>query len=132
MRVDGSRSRGPADGALAETAAVFRSGVLDERDDARVVRREDFGWPEGLGVSPVGAHLFPTGWEVRKTGAFPGGVDRRAVVGCFGLENGRRVVPAEGARRVRGAEEAPEIPEVVAHDVVFAIPEVFAVGRRGR
>ena len=132
VRVDGVFVPQPANGPLDVSAAVVSADFLNQRGHPRVVGREDLGGPEGLGVAPVGAGLLPARREVVQAGPSPGRVEVRPVELQFAQQLFGLVGFAQRAGSVGGAPQAAEVPDVVTHDVVFGVPEVFSVGRGDR
>ena len=118
----------PLDRAFDEPAAELLSDELAERGHARIVAREQLGGPERFRVAPVRAVSFPTRREVRQAGPLPRGVDGLPVRCGFREQVLRVVRLAESSGGVGRAEHAAQVPQVVAHDVVLAVPEILAVG----
>jgi len=120
--VDRPGRASPLDRTLDVSPAEILAHVVDESHHTRVVPIEDRRRPEGLRVAPMCAGSLPARREVREARAAPSRVDGLPVGGRLREKLGGFVVPPQGLGRLRCAEEAAKVPEVVAHDVVLAIP----------
>ncbi len=121
----------PLNGAFDEPSGKLVSYELAQGSHARIVAVEQLRRPQGFGVAPVRAVSFPTRREVLETGLLPGGVDVFPVRVGFGPQLRGILVLSQRLGGVGRAEHAAQVPQIVAHDVVLALPQVFAI-RRGR
>ena len=96
-----------------------------------VVGTEKRHGPERFRVAPVCACLLPTWREVRLARSLPSRVDGRAIVSCLLVDRLGVLRLAQDPRCFGRAEQPPQVPEVVADDMVIAFVETFSVGEGG-
>ena len=121
----------PSDRPFHEPAREILSHMADQGFDARIVAIKQCGGPERLRIAPVRPVLLPTGGEIGNSRAFPGGINGGAVLLGLGQQLFCVLRPAQAARGIGGQEQAAQVPEIVAHDVVFAVRQKFTVGKSG-
>src|ERR1035441_1576245 len=118
----------PADRALVKAAAMPLAHLSQQCADARIGPSEQLRRPEHLGIAPVCSHLFPAWREPGQTSLLPGGVNGAAVIITLLLEVPRVSLLAQLAGGIHDTQEPAQVPEVVADDMMLAVPEILAIG----